>query len=161
GQNLSNAFGPLCPLCPLWWSASGGCRGIRLSRQADRLRPSRHRRSRDDRAAPDAGGIDDRGGAAVADPGARNGSALVQPRPVLEHAPERATLVFTIEPGPRAAIGQIDVAGVPAASRAELLARLGIAPGAPYQRDALSARIEKYIGERRSKGYYEAKIEPV
>jgi len=88
-------------------------------------------------------------------------NATVTPRSLLEHAPERATLVFTIEAGPRAAIGQIEVVGVPAAARAEVLGRLGIVPGAPYQREMLNGRIEKYIEERRSKGYYEARIEPV
>jgi outer membrane protein insertion porin family len=88
-------------------------------------------------------------------------NATVTPRSLLEHAPERATLVFTIEAGPRAAIGQIDVVGVPAAARAEVLGRLGMVAGAPYQREMLNGRIEKYIEERRSKGYYEARIEPV
>jgi outer membrane protein insertion porin family len=88
-------------------------------------------------------------------------NATITPRPILEHAPERATLVFTIDAGPRSAIGRIDVEGVPAAAGAELLARLRIASGGPYQRDLLNGRIEKYIEERRSKGYYEARIEPV
>lgn len=88
-------------------------------------------------------------------------NATITPRSMLEHAPERATLVFTIDTGPRASIGQIDIVGVPAAAHAEVLGRLGIAPGAAYQRDLLNARIEKSIEERRSKGYYEARIEPV
>src|SRR4029078_11873757 len=62
-------------------------------------------------------------------------NATITPRSMLEHAPERATLVFTIHAGRRAAIGQIDVVGVPAAARAEVLGRLGLAPGAAYQRD--------------------------
>jgi outer membrane protein insertion porin family len=85
----------------------------------------------------------------------------ITPRPVLEHAPERATLVFTIDPGPRTRIGDVEITGVPAVTHAELLARLGVAPGAPYQREALNARIAKYIEERRGKGYYEARIQPV
>src|SRR3954468_9635627 len=88
-------------------------------------------------------------------------TATSTPRSVLEHDPERATLVFTIEPGPRTTIGEVDIDGAPTVTRAELLARLGVAPGAPYLREALNARIEKYIDERRSKGYYEAKILPV
>ncbi len=85
----------------------------------------------------------------------------VTPRPVLEHAPERATLVFALEPGPRTVIGDVEILGSPAVARAELIARLAVAPGAPYQREALNRRIEKYIEERRGKGYYEAKILPV
>jgi outer membrane protein insertion porin family len=84
--------------------------------------------------------------------------AAITPRAILEHAPERATLVFTIDPGPRTTIGNVDVDGVPAAGRAEFLGRLGVSAGAPYEREALNGRIEKYIAERRGKGYYEAKI---
>src|SRR3954468_17723461 len=87
--------------------------------------------------------------------------ATVTPRPVLEHAPERATLVFTIEPGARTAIGDVQIVGVPTIGRSEFLARLGVTPGAPYQRETLNTRIEKYLEERRSKGYYEARIVPV
>jgi outer membrane protein insertion porin family len=87
-------------------------------------------------------------------------NASITPRPVLEHAPERATLVFTIDPGPRTTIGTVDIEGAPVVARGELLSKLGLAAGAPYQLDALNVRIEKYIAERRSKGYYEAKILP-
>jgi outer membrane protein insertion porin family len=87
-------------------------------------------------------------------------NASITPQPILEHAPERATLVFTIEPGPRTTIGKVEIDGEPTVGRSELIGRLGLSAGAPYQRDALNSRIEKYIEERRSKGYYEAKILP-
>jgi outer membrane protein insertion porin family len=35
-----------------------------------------------------------------------------------------------------------------------------VSPGAVYQRDALSARIEKYVEERRKSGFYEATVVP-
>jgi outer membrane protein insertion porin family len=85
----------------------------------------------------------------------------ITPRPVLEHEPERATLVFTIDPGPRTTIGEVQIVGAPTVTRAELLSRLGVAPGTAYQREALNGRIEKYIEDRRSKGYYEAQIQPI
>jgi outer membrane protein insertion porin family len=87
--------------------------------------------------------------------------AAISPRPQIEHAPERATLVFTIDPGVRTTIGSIEIIGQPPVTRADLLRRLGLAPGAPYQREALNARIERYIEDRRKDGYYEAKILPV
>jgi outer membrane protein assembly complex protein YaeT len=87
--------------------------------------------------------------------------AAISPRADVEHAPERATLVFAIDPGARTQIGSIDIAGQPTATRAELLDRVGLAPGAPYQREALNARIERYIEGRRKGGYYEAKILPI
>jgi outer membrane protein insertion porin family len=86
--------------------------------------------------------------------------ASITPHPEIEHAPERATLVFDIEPGPRTVLGQVEIVGVPTVSRSELVNRLGVAAGAAYQRDALNARIERYVEERRSRGYYEARISP-
>ena len=85
--------------------------------------------------------------------------ASITPRPEVEHDPERATIVFTIDPGVRTKIGTVEVLGPPA-ERAELLNRLGLAPGAPYQREALGARIERFTEERRKRGYYEARIVP-
>src|SRR4029077_6353825 len=86
--------------------------------------------------------------------------ATVSPRSELEHAPERATLVFSIDPGPRTTIGELRVDGQPAVSAPDLFSRLGLKPGAPYQRQALSVRIERAIEERRKAGYYEARITP-
>ena len=45
------------------------------------------------------------------------------PRPELEHAPERATLVFSIDPGPRTTIGTVDVDGGRPCRARELLGR--------------------------------------
>src|SRR5204863_8861220 len=64
-------------------------------------------------------------------------------------------------PGPRTVIGAVTVTGRSAVSETEFLSRLGLRAGAPYQREMLNARIDRYIAERRRKGYYEAKISPV
>ncbi|HUK36236.1 MAG TPA: POTRA domain-containing protein, partial [Vicinamibacterales bacterium] len=66
------------------------------------------------------------------------------------------TLVFDLDPGMRATIGTITVDG-PDAARAEFLAKLQATAGAPYERDVLNERIAKYVADRRSQGYYEAK----
>jgi outer membrane protein insertion porin family len=86
--------------------------------------------------------------------------ASITPRAELEHAPERATLVFAIEPGPRTTVGAIKVVGRPVVPEREFLSRLGLKTGAPFQREALDARIERSIEDRRRAGYYEAKISP-
>ena len=86
--------------------------------------------------------------------------ADVQPRAERQHAPDRATLFFTIDPGPRTELGAIELVGTPAEPRAEFLKQLGLAPGGPYEADALSGRIEKYVEARRSRGFYETKVEP-
>ncbi len=86
--------------------------------------------------------------------------AQIMPRAEIEHNPERATLVFTIEPGARTTIRTVEVIGRPTVSRDEFLNRLGVSRGSPYERDALNTRIERYLQERRGKGYYEARVVP-
>jgi len=86
--------------------------------------------------------------------------ASVSPRSELEHAPERATLIFSIDAGPRTTIGELRVDGQPVGSTRDLFSRLGLKSGAPYQRQALTARIERAIEERRKAGYYEARMTP-
>lgn len=84
--------------------------------------------------------------------------SIVKSRAILAHRPDRATLVLTVDPGPRTLVGDIDVVGPPSVSRSDLLGRLGLAKGAAYQRSELDARVERYITERRKAGYYEAKL---
>jgi outer membrane protein insertion porin family len=82
----------------------------------------------------------------------------VKPQVEFTHAPDRATLVFTIEPGPRAVISSIDIVAPPTVSRPALLEHLGLAVGAVYRPDALNTRIERYVAEQRKAGYYESKV---
>src|SRR5262249_52891364 len=82
------------------------------------------------------------------------------PRADISHAPEHATLVFAVDPRGRTTIGRVEGVGRATVSRSELLGRLGLRAGAPYQRDELSARIERYVEERRAAGFYEARIVP-
>jgi outer membrane protein insertion porin family len=87
--------------------------------------------------------------------------ASIAPRAEIDHEAERAAIVFAVDPGQRTTIGDVEVVGRPTLSREDFLRRLGLSRGAPYQRDALNARIEKYIDERRHDGYYEAAVVPV
>lgn len=87
-------------------------------------------------------------------------SARVTPSVQLEHDFERATLTLTLDPGPRTTLGNVDVVGTPSLPRDELLKRLGLSGGMPFERDALIARIDRYLDDRRRNGYYEAKITP-
>ena len=68
-----------------------------------------------------------------------------------------AAMIFAIEAGARATIGAIDVVG-PDVARTQLLAQLQVVSGAPFEREALTARIDKYVASRRKQGYYEAKV---
>jgi outer membrane protein insertion porin family len=84
--------------------------------------------------------------------------ATVSPRVQLEHAPDRATLVLLVAPGARTVIGDVEVVGSPGQPLAQLVERLGIEKGAPYERQILAARIDEYLAEERARGYYEARL---
>jgi len=73
---------------------------------------------------------------------------------------DRRTFLKTSSIVGMAAMVAVLAAATPQASAADLLKQLGLATGAPYERDALNERIEKYLSGVRSHGYYEAKIAP-
>jgi outer membrane protein insertion porin family len=84
--------------------------------------------------------------------------ARVSGAAVLNGAGNRLTLVFTVDTGPRAVIGSIDVSG-PDTARAEFRAQAQLMPGTPFERETIVSRIDKYVASRRSHGYYEAKVQ--
>jgi outer membrane protein insertion porin family len=84
--------------------------------------------------------------------------AQVTARSDPEHPPPRGVLVFALAAGARTRIGAIDIIGSPGISRAELLKRLDLSIGGPYEREALNRRIEQYIQDRRNQGYYSASL---
>jgi outer membrane protein insertion porin family len=77
--------------------------------------------------------------------------------PVASRAGSHSTLVFTVDPGPRAVIGRIDVTG-PESARAEFLVQAQLTEGIPFEREAIVAKIQKYVASRRGHGYFEAKV---
>ena len=85
--------------------------------------------------------------------------ATVKPAaPVLQHDPDRATLIFDVDSGPRARIGAVDVRGTPLDPAPAVLSRLGLATGQPYEPADLQARIDKYVQAMRRRGYYQAAV---
>jgi outer membrane protein insertion porin family len=84
----------------------------------------------------------------------------IRPRVDVDPRSERAALVFNIDPGSRTTLGEITVVGTPAMPQEEFLKRLGLAPGMPFEPDALNARITSYIDARRARGYYQARVTP-
>jgi outer membrane protein insertion porin family len=84
--------------------------------------------------------------------------ARVTPRASVEHAPERTNLTFAIEPGSRAKLGSIAVEGTPGMTPAELLGRLEVATGQAYEPTRINGRVERYLEDRRRKGFYEARL---
>ena len=87
-------------------------------------------------------------------------SARVTPSVQVTHDPERAVLTLTLDPGVRTVLGPVLIVGTPSVPRDEFLHRLGMTAGAPFEREALNARIEKYVDERHKAGYYESKVTP-
>jgi outer membrane protein insertion porin family len=74
------------------------------------------------------------------------------------HAPEHAVLTFTIASGVRTTIADVQVVGTPTMPPAEMLKRLRLAPGTPYERERINARIQEYVADRRAHGYYQAAV---
>ena len=75
-----------------------------------------------------------------------------------EPAPERVELVLTIDAGERVTIGAVNLTGTPLEPAAEVLDRLELQPGRPYDRPAIDARIAAYEESLRERGYYEAQV---
>jgi outer membrane protein insertion porin family len=87
-------------------------------------------------------------------------NAAVTPVPDILHSPHTSTLVFDIDPGPRTVIGALNVTGSPGVPVPEFLRQLGLTRGAPYERESLDAKVDRYLSGVRSRGYYEAKVTP-
>src|SRR5258708_26541430 len=88
-----------------------------------------------------------------------NASVTVAP-PVVEHNPDRATLVFDVNAGPRTIIAHSTIAGHPLEPAAAIEARLQILPGQPYEPAELATRLADYKSWMRHRRYYEASAPP-
>lgn len=82
--------------------------------------------------------------------------AAVTPVPIELHDPDRTILTFEIDAGPRAMINTIDVRGDAQTSRADLLNRLDIRVGAPYERVKLQGKLSEYAQRLRRRRFYQA-----
>jgi len=67
-----------------------------------------------------------------------------------------ATMVFTVDAGPRARLGGITVTGHSGLDERSLLQRLDLRVGGEYDQAALERRLQRYVADLRSHGYYEA-----
>jgi outer membrane protein insertion porin family len=75
-----------------------------------------------------------------------------------EPAPERVELILSIDAGERVRIGAAQITGTPLEPAPEVLDRLDLQPGRPYDRPAIEARIAAYEESLRERGYYEAQV---
>lgn len=69
-----------------------------------------------------------------------------------------SVLAVTIVPGGRTRVGSIEVEGDPGMSVPQFLNALHLSRGMPFQREALNTRIDRYLDNRRSRGYFAARV---
>ena len=84
------------------------------------------------------------------------GASVKVAPPIIEHNPDRATLVLEVEAGPRTTIGGSSVTGRPLESEESIRSRLQIQAGRPYQPADLRTRLAEYVTSMRRRHYYEA-----
>lgn len=77
---------------------------------------------------------------------------------VPRESPGEVTLVLEIVPGSRTTIGRATVTGTPPGPAADILSRLDLKAGRPYDRPELEARVNAYEESLRRDGYYEALV---
>lgn len=76
--------------------------------------------------------------------------------PVLQHNPDRATLIFDVNAGPRARLAGITLLGAPLDPPNTVLARLGLTTGEPYEPAVLRTKLDAYVASMRHRGHYQA-----
>ncbi|MBI2189823.1 MAG: BamA/TamA family outer membrane protein [Acidobacteria bacterium] len=84
-------------------------------------------------------------------------AARLTPRVEETHQPDRATMVFEIAAGTRAAIGRIDVDEIDAADRRTAPGDIGIRVGDPYDNAVIVQALDRYTSALRARGFYEAR----
>lgn len=82
--------------------------------------------------------------------------AQVSVRAAISHDPHQTRLVFDVEAGTPAPIGDVIVEGTWPGTREDLLASLDAAPGQPYRRAALLRALDEAVARMRRAGRYTA-----
>ena len=84
-------------------------------------------------------------------------AARVTPKIEETHAPDRATLAFEIQSGPRATIGRLDIDEIDAADRRLPPGNIAVRVGDPYDNPAISQALDRHVASLRAMGFYEAR----
>ena len=82
--------------------------------------------------------------------------ARVEPRLALTHNPDRATLVLDVAAGPRPPIARTDIEGSSLLTPERIIALTGTAPGQPFRRSDIEAKLVAIEDDLRKQGYYSA-----
>ena len=84
-------------------------------------------------------------------------SVQVAPRIEVTHNPDRATMVFDIQTGPRATIGQVEIEQVAGPGQLGASGNIAVRVGDPYDNNAILAELDRYVAGLRARGFYEAR----
>ncbi|HWI19337.1 MAG TPA: POTRA domain-containing protein, partial [Vicinamibacterales bacterium] len=84
--------------------------------------------------------------------------ASILPRVEDSGAPEQSDLVLTIDAGARDAVAAVTITGMPLDGEADVISRLRLASGRPFDQVALDERIAEYEESLRERGYYQARV---
>jgi outer membrane protein insertion porin family len=83
--------------------------------------------------------------------------AQITPRLEETHNPDRATLVFDVESGPRAIIERVEFDQLDLIDGKTFLAQPGVRKGQPYDADAIARELQRYEDNLRARSYYAAR----
>jgi outer membrane protein insertion porin family len=86
-------------------------------------------------------------------------NATVRPRVEAAAGARHSTLYFDVSAGVRAAVGAVNVEGVPAATGAGVVQILRLTRGVVFDPVALDDRVAAYVDNLRARGFIEAKVE--
>jgi outer membrane protein insertion porin family len=73
------------------------------------------------------------------------------------HNPDRATMVFTVQSGPHATIGEIRITLADGGPNTTLVEQLDLTKGAPYDKAAVDRILQRWTDRMHARGYYEAR----
>jgi outer membrane protein insertion porin family len=108
-------------------------------------------------SAPSAGRADEAVDA-LREAYARKGfrSPAISSRVEETHNPDRATLVFEIQPGPRALISEVRAEQIDAREQSTILGLPDVRRGQPYDAEEIDRELQRWADGMRANGYYEA-----
>ena len=84
-------------------------------------------------------------------------SVRVVPRIEATHNPDRATMAFDIQTGPRVKIERVEIEQVDGEGRLEPAGDIAVRAGDSYDNDAILAELDRYLAVLRARGFYEAR----
>jgi outer membrane protein assembly factor BamA len=84
-------------------------------------------------------------------------SASVNGEVVESHDPDRATLVISVQSGPRPPIVDLQLTQLDAEAQGLLTERPAIKTGVPYDKTALDRELQRWTDRMHERGYYEAR----